>query len=417
MTLPLLVAAVDRSQVPLYVLGGTVFVALIVWVFIAAIRGTRKANAELALLERELGLRRDGEESWRGEVDGLGLAIAWVRQKSSKKSASIYELHVTITGLPREVHLGAEGFVARLTKRDLDQVHGLDIPIGDPTFDGAVKVKGDASAALALLDAETRDALRQAVADGWILADGAWRHVSHGVSSVYEHVKRGLELARLVRSASGDVPARLAARAVDEPLPGVRGRALELLLAEHRHAPTSAPAFEAATMDVPENRLIVARGLPDLASLLALARGDRQPESIRVGALDALVERVADVMGEGRASTVALVEGWMTSATPALRRAAARALGRLPTENAEALLVAALADTDDDVQLEAVRALGAIGTVAAVPALVPLRERLLGSELKSAAQAATLAIRARSRAEAGALALAEDAGALALAED
>lgn len=102
--------------------------------------------------------------------------------------------------------------------------------------------------------------------------------------------------------------------------------------------------------------------------------------------------------------------------TQAAAVALADALAAVPVDGAEDALLKMLASYDD-VPHAVVRALGAVASVHAVPALIPLRDRVLGGELKSAARDAILAIQARAAgAEVGALALMDPAsGGLALA--
>jgi hypothetical protein len=70
------------------------------------------------------------------------------------------------------------------------------------------------------------------------------------------------------------------------------------------------------------------------------------------------------------------------------------------------------------VKLVAMKTLAAVGTVDAVPALIPFRERLLAFALKGAASDAILAIQARvAGGDAGALSLAAEGGVLAVVEE
>ena len=113
-----------------------------------------------------------------------------------------------------------------------------------------------------------------------------------------------------------------------------------------------------------------------------------------------------------------MLASWLTRlpmGSSAVAVALADALAVVPVDGAEEALVVMLA-AYEEVPLAAVRALAAVGSIGAVPALTPLRDRVLGGELKSAARDAILAIQARAAgAEVGALALADaSSGGLAL---
>ena len=248
------------------------------------------------------------------------------------------------SGLPERLRIAAEaeGLVA-----DLSRAAGRrDVEIGDPPFDGRIALTGEAPHVLrSWMDARTRAAaLRAAAGVGSLsLSRGTWTLLVQG--RVIDPVALGklLDTVHAAAHALVDgkplhVEGRLQQIAEHDPLPLVRHNALKALIAHER----ADRAWLKARLD----------GDDDVAAVLA-----------------------AEALGEdGRAA----LRGRMTHPDPAIGRAAVLALARLaPSAEVDVLEDVLLAHLQRGDDLEIIDALGAVGTVRAVPALRACSEGLL----------------------------------------
>jgi hypothetical protein len=299
----------------------------------------RKDPAELRVTEAELGLTRVTPQHWFGVVNGFQVDIT-----SNDKSDTT---QVWVGGAqPTDVSLGKAGLVARIAGEGLGDVSGVDQRVGDWRFDDAIVVKGRRDEVLALLDHQLRALVMDAIAEGWVLGERRWQHVTlHKPDAVdFARARRGLELAAAVRDRGGAVLPRLVERAMTDPIERVRCAALEVLLESYRDAPESARAFEhAQRVDVPRHRLIVSTALGDHADLTAFIRDAGLPMDLRAAALDALLKHFPD-HPEVRALCT-----WALEANVALRQVARQALGGTAGALAVAEADGALALAEEDV--------------------------------------------------------------------
>jgi len=384
-------------------------IGLIIWSLVYASQKKRARLAAWKAIAAEFGFQMDRSEFMHGPVDGFEVT-ADIYVVGSGKNRSTYTRVRVEGGLTMELVLGSEGFISSLL--------GSDIVTGDSRFDSAVRVRGSEATAVALLDADTREVVSQAVARRWEFGSGTWTYKigGSGGAEIREQIIIGLDLARLFREDQSKVAQRLAERVTSDPSAAVRKRALELLLANYAKAPETPEALRKASGDPSDALvLIAARSLSDIDLLGRLAAGDTTQPTLRIEALEAMVAR--DPL---HAATRRIVASWVDPTSPPPKLFALvglRALATVPHPNAEAVLLHTLAIDDDDLQLESIVALGSVGTIDAVPALIPHRDKLLAFRLKGAAKDTILAIQARATgADAGALALAEEGGGLALTQ-
>jgi hypothetical protein len=231
----------------------------------------------------------------------------------------------------------------------------------------------------------------------------------HGGSTWDTVLTIGLEAATALSKCRRQLTRNLVARVHDDPLPAIRRHALRILWNRRRlgkaHVDVWAAASARGLQDPDEEtRFRAAELAHDEPTLVTLAAAGH------VRALQCLV-----VEAEHETAARGVLGTWIArqlADTTERKLALVAALTRLPVTGAEGALLALLAAaSDDSVEMAAIELLAAIGTVAAVPALIPLRENAEGLPLRRAAAQAITAIQARAQgAEAGTLALADAAG-------
>lgn len=303
---------------------------------------------------------------------------------------------------------------------------------GDHAFDEAVVVRGkDAPAALALLDQETRARLRETAAGTLTLEAGDVGVRTDGLALDPAGIVQTLTwlsaLAdRLETLATQSVPARLAAMAGSDRVPGVRRRVMEILVETYGNTEFAAEAARRAIGD-PDSGVraqaapLGESGLADEA-LAAAVRDEQAPEKDRREAL----ARAAAVLD--RDDILLLYEYAISSRIPALQRdgisgfarlrhgAGVERLARLPQETKDELTLADLAEAltqiagpgaetalvsllelpMPSVQALAARGLGKIGSPAAIARLQPIASLVVGPpEVRESAANAIAAIRTR----------------------
>jgi HEAT repeat protein len=341
---------------------------------------------------------------------------------------------VVVTGLAHGaggLSLRREGFATAVEKSVIGE---REIEIGDRAFDDEYYVQGQAPLALAILDHTTRSRVagllrgrvaipgREPIDVHASLGDGVLevRVKESGFSSNRERVPEilagVLEVARLL-VAPRDVAARIAGNLRVEPEAEARLKGVLMLAREFPQHPATRETLLAAQEDSSEEvrlRAAIAlheEGRETLVDLVARAGTD---DSCAARAIGALGDRLPEGLAE---STLRRALGG--AGRPRTAQACLEALARPGHTEAEGLVLDALRSEDAPVSLAAARALGKVGTVAAVPALREAAER--GGELRSAARQAIAGIQARltgaepgqlslSGGEAGALSLADEAG-------
>ena len=353
-----------------------------------------------------------------------------------------------------------------------------EIEIGHDTFDGAAWVQGRPAVVRAVLDSDTRRALRALfegrlerpghspfwatgrVDEGVLLVDVpevvprnegepgmAWAVGSDfvgGSHRLHEVLPVVLALARRLQTPE-DVPRRLAENLKDELVAGVRLHCLTTLAREFPDHPATRDALLAAREDPDADvrlRAGITLGPEGCDVLLAIANGEGAPDQTTEQAVAALGPHLTaaeaqvilrnalrtrreataraclGVLGQRRgAGVVATLAKVLAVETPELAAAAAEALRATGDASAEHPLLAALGSPHPPVRVAAARALGRVGTTAAVE---PLREAEAGdSEMRRPARQAIAEIQSRAKGAApGQLSLAGgESGQLSLASE
>ncbi len=396
--------------------------------------------------------RRAHLRAWRSAAERAGLAGVEETEGSlfggERLSGSSGDLRVRLEGYRRGKYergtkivvtglghgagglsLRREGFATAIEKNVIGE---REIEIGDPAFDDEYYVQGQAPLALAILGPETRGRVagllrgrvaipgREPIDVHTSLSDGVLevRIKESGFSANRERVPEilagALDVARLL-VAPDDVAARIAANVARESEAGARLKGVQMLAREFPHHPATREALLAAREDASEEvRLRAASALGEegretLVDLVTRAESDDSCAARAIGAL-------GDRLPEG------LVESTLRRALDGAPRrqtaqACLEALARLGRTEAEGLILDALRSEDAQVSVAAARALGRVGTVAAVASL---REAMQprGELLRSAGRQAIAEIQSRlAGAGPGQLSLSGgEAGALSLAD-
>jgi hypothetical protein len=244
-----------------------------------------------------------------------------------------------------------------------------DVETGDPAFDQLFHLEGPEVVARALMDQDVRRGLLDLMNRPPRPVDlglyGRELRVALppvGVVTLHDPVepfaRRLIAIAKRLDSAD-DLPGRLAENVVRDTVADVRLNSLRTLLRERPDYPADAPAMAAALGDADDRVRVTA----------AAALGPAGHETL----LEMAKDRHIDV--DVAATAVA-------------------ALGGLPAEQAEPVLLAALRRDAAEVRLAAAQALGSAGTAAAV---LPLQQaaELHRGELRAVARRAIGAIQER----------------------
>lgn len=374
------------------------------------VRDLAEASPTWSKIAAERGLTRLDGRRYVGQVDGFEVRVALDRSKSAAAS-----LHLEISGgLPSGLSLWPRTVRPSALRTTFEEVQ-----VGDPAFDSVFRVRGDEGQVLLSLHAPARAALRAEAQTPWVFDGGVWSLTLWSLAGA--DLERGLDLglaiARTLRAdVRRDVDAveRVAGVATRDPLLSMRRRALHWLLANEPTHPSTRTALEAACGDRDEGiQILAARELGHLETFARLAQKAGEPH--RLEALDELARLAPDHELTREALALALQETG-TSTRP-LREAALGLIGELGIPGFEATLIALLDEHDDDLRVRVMRTLGRVGTLVAVPALLPFRELIVGFSLKDAAREAIDDIQARAGApERGALTVTEGGGELALVE-
>jgi hypothetical protein len=331
----------------------------------------------LALLRRE-----DPGASWRpaAEANGLtdirGLSVLGITEHVMGWKGSLHVLieavprgagpgrmRITVSGVARGLSLRTEGLATRVQKRfGLDR----DIQTGDVGFDADFMIVGDGAVAHAVLDADTRGALRRlfGAQDSSTLAAGTLSVDFARTTLDAKDLEQMLALAQGLVEPD-DVGARIARNALEDRVDGVRRRCLLALLEGYGGHAATRDAVRRARADASEDvrlEAALASGEEALPVLRALALSG-ESEACAARAIRALGSRLE------AAEARRLLERGLARRRLAVTIACIEVLGEPGRGSAEVeklLIGRCLGDADQGVRSAAAVALGRTGTVAAV---------------------------------------------------
>jgi hypothetical protein len=425
---------------------------------------------QLYVLLRE---RRARARVWRATARSLGLTGVTGQDSSKALEGARGARRVRFERIERKEHKGTRVIVTSdsgitLQREDWATALGKSLgkaetEIGDPDFDREIYVRGEPAVLRAVLDAETRGAVRglvightlgvQSLRRGGIDVVGGdivaeLSDLGCGTPELLtEAVETLLGLARRL-----DRPADLAGRIVEntfrEPDSGARLGNVVLLASRYPDHAASREAFKHACRDGNVEvrlRAAVALGEEGRDTLLQIASSQASNESLAARAIAGLgrhlpLERGLEMLGDalrrrhveaaracleslgqvGGDAVVAPLARVLAVEDGPLAVAAAEALGESGSPAAEAPLLRAVAQAAFDAGAAAAEALGRVGSAAAV---LPLKEAAeapgADAGLRRAARQAVAEIQSRlSGATPGQLSLADGAaGQLSLADE
>ena len=380
-----------------------------------------------------------------------------VRIERFKRGKTHRGTRVTVRGLAGDIEIRREGFGSRIQKT----FGSKEYVTGDAGFDGRAYLLGPDTLLCALLDADTRAHIRNALAGQFPGDGGLVRSLEASVVVAGGEIRcefnerwgatnepQVATLNDLIGLAERLAPVarrepRIAQIAGLDPSSGVRLQALTTLVHEFPDAAETRDALRAALRDAdPEIRLQAGLRLGEEGrpTLQALAASIEVPDACSARAVDGLggaMEHpravLESVLSAGRLQTaqgilMALArEGaaHVDAIAPVLddpreevAAGAARALGTSASPAAEEPLLRALERTSELVRQAAATALGFVGTARSVIVLRELPERARWKSDRAAREAVDLIQSRLTGAAPGQLALAGDAsGQVSLSED
>jgi len=375
----------------------------------------------------ELGLRTGGifEDELTGSIEGFP-----IRVKEHKESIEVI-LHGR-NAFPNSIRLNGEGVLRNM-------LSGTDIEIGCPRFDARTHVSSYSNQSetmtAALLDAQTRNGVSRVVVSGGAKVQGGEISINTklDVDQVASVVQSFVRLAQHLRMEKSEIPARLAANALQDPVAAVQLHNLSLLLQFYGNKREAVETCRRVLQfPEPAMRLVAAihLGQEGIPLVRKIARSRRASADVRVKALRHLLSN------DEPARVIEIATDLLEDQPPMVRRVAIQCLGRLqhaPSLDAltslfdntsdaatalevitalrrigdpaaEGALMRALGRRSDRVKTAAIEALAELGTVRAVEPLHALAGK---RKFKRIARAAIDAIQSRlGKVEAGRLSLA-----------
>jgi len=426
-----------------------ILIPVAITALMAGLRGRARNKAGKAADELGLSYSLMGSlVTMEGVIDGVAVSVV---EEQSQDGPLVHRIVASGDHGPDTVRLSHEWFAKGPGSTELQ--------IGDRPFDRKVYLEGSDATVAAYLTAGARGTMLELMRSCTVVVErGRVQATTTSLGVNEKELVGSVRLAvELFKALSGDgeaVAARLLHNAQHDPVASVRRTNLRLLLAHHADSNAAAQAAHLALeFDNPELRVLAAGQLAiaegDGSALAAAVRDEQLPVEHRLRALElthplgfAFVREleglldVSDVRVCGAVAERIGATGTRKS-LPALHRRAATAKGAAAVGIARALMTLAyddnaapaqtvllrfLEDDSSDAQEAAAIALGKLGTVDAVAALMERSTGLFRSDaVKSAARAAVVAIQGRLQgADAGDLALVKTGttdGELSLAHD
>jgi len=327
-----------------------------------------------------------------------------VRGRFEPHAVSIREHRVVLDGETAriEIQLASTSIVGDLAlqpeRRLQDWQRSGKIELGEPAFDAAYLLAGDGLRARALFDAGVRRRLMQLheLADVELVAGSLTAGLRMELPGTLRTVLPPLLSVARRLNARGSLQARLGRNARRDPVAAVRLNSLRCLIREGQPDEETRKTLHAACKDesmAVRLRAAVALGPEGQAVLLDIAERATDDSCVpdAIEALDGRIppDRIGAILHRGiqaqrtavgRAcirwlgrhaghECVATLTAILAGETPSLAADAAEALGDMGASTAETDLIAALLRPPVEVPLAASKALGRVGSAAAIPAL------------------------------------------------
>ncbi len=314
----------------------------------------------------ELGLEYSGgfQRTISGAINGFPIKI--------KQQKHGVDIRLSGNGaFSSSLRLNSEGFLSTI-------FDGRDIEIGCPSFDARTQIlsggRNPAAEVAALLDHKTREVVSRVVVSG-----GA--KVSRGditlvtktsIGNVVPEIHDLVRLARHLKMEKSEIPGRLAANALHDPVSSVQLRNLTLLQQRHRDSP-EATRTSNALLESPKQAI-------RLAAAMFLGReGHTVVRSISLSEnaeTDLRVKAIRHLSNEAdREDIIEIATALLEDKSDMIQRMAVQSLGRVRHRPALDSLVALLRTEDVATSLEIVKAIERIGDPSAETALIELLGR------------------------------------------
>lgn len=342
-----------------------ILIPFLIFIGFAAAASTWGSNDWKEVAE-ELGLEYSNflDRNLSGTIDGYKVSIEKAK----------HHIAVRVRGKPghrnvlNSISLDRQGFLSGI-------LGGEDIEIGCPTFDANTYIssnRGNSAAEVsALLDDQTRR-----IVSKYVVNNGA--KVTHGeiIYTGTNSIRRVpvvlnglLRLARQLSVEYSEIPTRLAANALEDPVSSVRLRNLTLLQEHYSRRNESITTSKALLKD-PNNsiRLAAAMFVEDegLPVVKEVAQSKAATIDIRLKAIKHLARN------SRREDLVDISQGLLKERDPQLQRLGIRPLGRMKHTESLDLIIPLLKTRNLATLLEAIKAVENIGDSSAESALANL---------------------------------------------
>ncbi len=236
----------------------------------------KHGNALQELATSVEGLQLHGDEV-RGTTQGMDLHVDTFASGTGDSRSTWTRFRLKDPTSLEAESIAAEGLFSGMGKL----MSGEDIQLGDPSVDAKLLLRGSEFEIVARMDADARRVVRLAVARGWEHDRGTWRYQRRGrmsnAAEMLAVLTHGFDVVRSLRLGERDWQEALVERALTDPLPSARLRALEVRLKSSE--PLSSEDEERLIATGDEVGVVVAermgvRGIPIMKR--ALQAGNRE---------------------------------------------------------------------------------------------------------------------------------------------
>lgn len=370
----------------------------------------------------------------RGELDGADMVLETFKRGSGNNKRTFTRLRIQGRGgIDRQLSLKREGVLTKVGKK----IVGEDVLVHDRIFDDAVHIKGNELTIAAMMNAESRRAIKRAVVEyGAVVREGEVYWEKSGVATDVDYLHHLVNGMRRVFTACSvpvsSIPERLKDNALEDPHPQVRRHNLDMLTRRFPidSYPSVGDACRGALTDKhPDVRFTAARFLGEegFSALGVIAQDRRVSDARRAEALSAIIyqvprpravellrsmarERGAELLGAialaaGHLKVTEVVEPLLEQLELNRQRgtelvsALVKGLGYIGDARCEDAFISLLEGDEEDaaVLIAVADGLALFGSLRSVAPLMPLTKGLRrGNDVKKAARGAIEAIQSRS---------------------